>query len=125
MVKTPEAGVGRRIRHGRRSPYRRLNMARVNEFSDLAEVLLVMEPEKKLKGMGFSITGHLGRPRKDIIKIIEMAGGHFEKTVNWGVRYLITNEDWTNKTESIKFRKAERNGVKIISEAEFYALLND
>lgn len=100
-------------------------MARVNEFTNLAEVLLVMEPEKKLKGIGFSITGHLGRPRKDIISIIEMAGGHFEKTVNWGVRYLITNEDWTNKTESIKFRKAERNGVKIISEAEFYALLND
>ena len=99
-------------------------MARVNEFSDLAEVLLVMEPEKKLKGIGFSITGHLGRPRKDIIKIIEMAGGHFEKTVNWGVRYLITNEDWTSQSESIKFRKAQSTGVKIISEADFYALIN-
>lgn len=100
-------------------------MARVNEFTDLAEVILVMEPERKLRGKAFSITGHLGRPRKDVIKIIEMAGGVFEKTVTWGVHYLVTNEDWTNQSGSIKFRKAKDYGVMIISEADFYALLND
>jgi NAD-dependent DNA ligase len=102
-------------------------MARVNEFTDLATVVEIMEVENSLKGKSFSITGHLGRPRHEIVKIIESAGGRFDKSPGWGTRYLITNQDWTkgtiNGSKSNKLRKAEREGVKIITEAQFYDML--
>ncbi len=103
-------------------------MARVNELTDLATVLEVMECGGALKGKTFSITGHLGRPRKDIIAIIDQAGGRFEERPRYGVNYLITNKDW-NKGSTVtakassKLLAAQRYGIKILGEQEFYDMI--
>lgn len=103
-------------------------MARPNEQTDLWCVVEVMEVTNAFRGKSFSITGHLGRKRDDIVKIIEQAGGVFHKTPEWRTTYLITNRDWNAGSTvkdgaSRKLLKAQANGTKIISEEEFCALL--
>ena len=103
-------------------------MARINELTNLATVLEVMECGGALKGKVFSITGHLARPRKDIIQIIEQAGGSFTERPKWGTHFLITNKDWNaNSTVSAKASSklldAQKNGIKVISEAQFYDMI--
>lgn len=104
-------------------------MARPNsEQANMAVVAEVMEVTGAFKGKSFSITGHLGRPRDEIVKLIEKAGGTFDKEPRWGTTYLITNKDW-NKDSTVragasrKLLKARSNGVKIISEDLFYQML--
>ena len=105
-------------------------MAKQTEFSDLGQVALVMEPSSSLKGKSFSITGHLGMKRDDIIKIIETAGGRFEPRPRYGTSFLICNFEW-NKGSTVEAKKssklieAERNRIKIISEAAFYQMVID
>jgi len=103
-------------------------MARINEHTDLASIIEVMEVQNALKGRRFSITGHLGRPRKEIVAIIKQAGGYFDKAPNYNTTYLITNLDWNEgstvcKGASNKLLKARELGVKIISEAKFYEMI--
>lgn len=103
-------------------------MARINEMTDLATIIEVMEVQNALKRKRFSITGHLGRPRKEIVAIIEQAGGTFDKSPTWGTNFLITNSDWNKgstirKGASRKFIKAQEQGIKIISEQVFYDML--
>jgi NAD-dependent DNA ligase len=100
-------------------------MARVNAFSDLAVVAQVMDLPQVLANKNVAISGHLGRPRDEIVKLIEAAGGRYHSTVKFDTNYLLTNADWTNtlgKTSS-KYAKAARNGVRIISESKFYEML--
>ena len=103
-------------------------MAKVTEQTNTAVVLEMMEVQNALRGKRVSITGHLGRKRDDIVKIIEMAGGTFEKEPRWGTTYLVTNADFNAGStvlpgKSKKLLKARELGVKIISEAEFYDLI--
>ena len=103
-------------------------MARINEMTDLATIIEVMEVQNALRGKRFSITGHLGRPRKEIVAIIEQAGGNFDKAPVWGTTYLITNNDWNKgstikKGASKKLLKAQEQGIKIISEQAFYDMI--
>lgn len=103
-------------------------MARPNtDQANLASIALVMEVPNALKGKTFSITGHLGLPRADVVKIIHQSGGKFEERPRHGVNYLITNNDWTKGTikgkVSSKFDEARRLGIKILSEDEFYKLI--
>ena len=105
-------------------------MARTNEKTDLWTVVEVMEVSNALKGLTFSITGHLGVARDRVIKIIETAGGHFEAEPRHGVKYLITNRDWNRGStieakRSNKLIKAERMGIKIISEDVFCQMIID
>jgi NAD-dependent DNA ligase len=94
----------------------------------MATIIEVMEVQNALRGKRFSITGHLGRPRKEIVAIIEQAGGYFDKSPVWGTNYLVTNLDW-NKGSTIrrgasrKLLAARDKGIKIITEAEFYAMI--
>src|SRR5574343_809080 len=106
----------------------RHNMARVNSNTDMAVVLETLEPAGALRGKRVSFTGHLGRPRKDLVKLVEVAGGVFEEQPTFMTTYLVTNSDWNagstvRKNKSLKLIKAERNGTKIISEEEFYDLI--
>jgi NAD-dependent DNA ligase len=83
-----------------------------------------------LKGKTFSITGHLGLKRPEIVQIIETAGGHFEERPRFGVNYLITNKDWNKGStvdpkKSSKYIDAERNRIKIISEDQFCQMIID
>lgn len=103
-------------------------MARNNDMTALNDVLEVMEPSPDaLRGMTVCITGHLGKPRDQIVEMIRKAGGRFDKSVRWGVTHLVTNADWNAGSVkgkvSSKYRKAQEYGVKIISEAELYALM--
>ena len=112
-------------------------MARINEFTDLSLVFEILEVEGTLTRKSwnnrniplvFSISGHLGRSRKDMISIIEQAGGEFRATPSrMDCDYLITNNDWnkgsTKGKVSKKVAKAQRDGIKIISEQEFYDML--
>ena len=90
------------------------------------QVMDVMELTNALRGIRVCITGHLGIPRDQVKAIIEKAGGSLEDSVRYGVRYLVTNKDWTANSvqgKSNKFRKAEELGVKIISEQQFIDLI--
>lgn len=103
-------------------------MARTNDLSDLWLVIEVMEVTNAFHGKSFSITGHLGRKRSEIVTIIERAGGRFNKSMDFGTSYLITNHDWNSGSTvhdgtSRKLLKAQRNGTKVISEEEFCQML--
>ena len=104
-------------------------MARKNDHTDLWTVVEVMEVTNAFNGMSFSITGHLGRKRDDIVKIIETAGGRFDKQPDFHTTYLITNRDWTaatvRKGASKKLLRAQERGTKIISESVFCQMLID
>ena len=103
-------------------------MARVNEHTPMALVIEVMEVQNALRGMRFSITGHLGRPRKEIIAIIEQSGGYFDKQPSYGTDFLISNLDWNEgstivKGASRKLLAARAKGIRIISEKKFYDMI--
>lgn len=105
-------------------------MARRNDKTDAIIVAEVMEAgaeEKPLRGKSFSISGHLGKRREDVVALIEQAGGRFDKSPSFGTTYLITNGDWSAATvapgASRKLEAARRNGTKIITEAVFLAML--
>lgn len=102
-------------------------MARINECTPMVDVIAVMEPGNALRGKRFSITGHLGRPRTQIVEIIQECGGYFDKAPAFGTHYLVTNLDWnrgsTHGSKSNKLIKAEKLGIKIISEQHFYDMI--
>lgn len=105
-------------------------MAKQNECSDMWKICEVMEVSNALKGKVFSITGHLGLKRDEIVKIIEQAGGSFEERPRYGVNFLITNKDWNKGStidpkKSSKFIAAEQNRIKIISEEQFCQMVID
>jgi NAD-dependent DNA ligase len=108
-------------------------MARTNEMSQMADVAAVMlESNTALRGKKICITGHLGKTRAEIAKLIEDAGGEFHDSLKWNTTHLLTNADWNansvsgslkGKPVSSKFEKAKKQGTRVISEAEFYAML--
>ena len=105
-------------------------MAKQNECSDLWKVCQVMEVSNALKGKVFSITGHLGLKRPEIVQIIEQAGGSFEERPRYGVHFLITNKEWNKGStidpkKSSKFIEAERHRIKIITEEVFCQMVID
>lgn len=105
-------------------------MAKQNDCSDLWRVVQVMEVSNALKGKRFSITGHLGLKRPEIVQIIETAGGQFEERPRFGTNFLITNKDWNSGStvdpkKSSKFIEAERNRIKIITEDQFCQMVID
>jgi len=101
-------------------------MARKNDMTSIAEVAAVMETENTLRGKSFCITGHLGKPRNEIEELIKNAGGRVEKSVSYGLDYLITNNDWNPNTvqgKSSKLKKAEKYKVNVITEKEFFDMM--
>jgi NAD-dependent DNA ligase len=105
-------------------------MARQNESTDLWAVVQVMECSGALKGKSVCVTGHVGVPRAELVRIIETAGGRFEERPRYGTTYLVTNKDFTKGStvepkRSTKMIEAERNRVKVISEAQFCQMIID
>lgn len=96
-------------------------------MTDMADVVAVLEPQDTLVGKSFCMTGHLGKPRHELADLIVKAGGTVEKTVRYGLDYLITNEDWTASTVgakgSSKYQKAKQYRVKIINEETFFKMI--
>ncbi len=103
-------------------------MSRINSMTDMATVVEVMEVTDVLKGKRFSISGHLGRVRQEVVSIITQAGGYFDKAPVYGTHYLICNMDWTEgstvrSNASRKLLKAREMGTTVITEAQFYDML--
>lgn len=72
-----------------------------------------------LKGKVFVITGTLSRPRDDIKKTIEAAGGKVTGSVSKSTDYLVAGE----KTGKAKLSAAEKHDVTVIDEAGLAKLL--
>jgi NAD-dependent DNA ligase len=102
-------------------------MARQNENTAVLDMIEVMEVEgKPLARMRICVSGHLAKPRKEVISLIEQGGGEFHSTMKYYTTHLLTNADWTKNSvdgTSSKFKKAREYGVKIINEEQFLAML--
>ena len=76
----------------------------------------------KLNGKSFVITGTLaGISREEMAKKIENLGGKFQKTVSKATVFLLIGE----KVGASKIAKAEKLGIKVISQAEFEEMINE
>ncbi|HEY6037997.1 MAG TPA: NAD-dependent DNA ligase LigA [Kofleriaceae bacterium] len=76
--------------------------------------------EGPLTGKTLVVTGTLARPRADVQKAIEAAGGKVAGSVSKKTTYLVAGAD-TGKT---KLEAAEKHGVQVISEQELEALIS-
>jgi DNA ligase (NAD+) len=84
-----------------------------------------IEPAEKviegpLSGKKLCVTGTLSRPRSDVQKSIELAGGAFVTSVGKSTHYLVAGAD-VGKT---KLDAAKKAGTQVITEAELEALIN-
>jgi DNA ligase (NAD+) len=82
------------------------------------------EPEEKRKGGGlagktFVITGTLSRPRSEIARRIQDAGGKVTGSVSKSTTYLVAGEN----TGKAKLSAAEKHGVEVIDEAALEQIL--
>jgi DNA ligase (NAD+) len=99
-----------------------------NLISNLIDVGVVVENfnlEKSseiLAGKKICITGELGQGRSTIENIIKKNGGVVVSSVSKNTTYLLTNE--TNSNSS-KFIKAKSLDIQIISEADFYRMIEE
>ena len=71
-----------------------------------------------LSGSSFCITGTLSRPRKEIALSIKSEGGKVVSSVSGNLDFLVAGE-----STGSKFDKANRLGVRIISESELDEIL--
>jgi DNA ligase (NAD+) len=90
---------------------------------DLYEQIEIGEEEAKsvegpLVGTKFCITGTLSRPRKEVALSIKSEGGKVVSSVSGKLDYLVSGESAGSKLD-----KANRLGVRVISESELAELL--
>jgi DNA ligase (NAD+) len=90
---------------------------------DLYEQIEIGEDETKsvegpLVGTKFCITGTLSRPRKEVALSIKSEGGKVVSSVSGKLDYLVSGESAGSKID-----KANRLGVRVISESELVELL--
>lgn len=98
------------------------NLALLEKFANLG-VKPVFEEKKtngKLNGAKFVITGTLaGISRDHMAEKIRELGGEFQKTITRETDFLLIGE----KVGASKIAKAKKLGVKVISQAEFEAMI--
>lgn len=80
---------------------------------------LVEKLSDKFKGMTFVITGTLPKPRGEYEKMIKSLGGKTSSSVSKKTSYVLVGEN-----PGSKFDKASDLGVIILSETEFFNLVN-
>jgi DNA ligase (NAD+) len=90
---------------------------------DLYEQIEIGDEETKsvegpLVGTKFCITGTLSRPRKEVALSIKSEGGKVVSSVSGKLDYLVSGESAGSKLD-----KANRLGVRVISESELAELL--
>jgi DNA ligase (NAD+) len=73
----------------------------------------------RLAGQTFVVTGTLSRPREDVIRRIEAAGGKIAGSVSKKTTYLVAGAD----VGKAKMDAAVKHGVKVIGEADLDRLL--
>ena len=98
------------------------NLVLLEKFANLG-VKPVFEEKKtggKLNGAKFVITGTLaGISREEMAEKIREFGGEFQKSITRETDFLLIGE----KVGASKIAKAEKLGVKVISQAEFEAMI--
>jgi DNA ligase (NAD+) len=75
----------------------------------------------KLQGKNIVVSGNFSRPRDELKQIIEQHGGKNAAGISANTGYLIAGD----KMGPAKLQKAEKLGIKIISENEFMKLINE
>ena len=76
----------------------------------------------RLSGQKFVITGTLSAMSRDQASLkIEALGGQFQKTITKDTTYLVAG----GKVGSAKLVKAQQFGIRVLSEAEFLALIGE
>jgi DNA ligase (NAD+) len=80
----------------------------------------VQDATGPLAGMSFCLTGAMSKPRKDIEKAIEKAGGECKGSVGRGLTYLVMAD--SNSTSS-KAEKARSMGTKCLSEVDLWKMM--
>ena len=97
------------------------------EADKLYKLMIIETPkeeEKKatLDGLTFCITGKLSqvKNRDELVAIIEKNGGRFIKSVSKNVQYLINND---KTSTSAKNKEAQKLGIPIISEEDFFEMI--
>jgi DNA ligase (NAD+) len=80
------------------------------------------EKKETLAGKTFCITGKLiqVKNRDELVAIIEANGGRFVKSVSKNTQYLINND---NTSTSAKNKEAQKLGIPIITEEEFFKMI--
>jgi DNA ligase (NAD+) len=79
----------------------------------------VVERTGPLAGVRVCVTGTLSRPRSEVQKLIEDAGGTFEKSVKKGTNFLVAGAD----VGETKLKDAQKKGVRVIDEPALERLL--
>ena len=74
---------------------------------------------ESLAGRSFVVSGKFSRSRDEMKELIEMHGGRNLAAVSANVDYIVAGDNMG----PAKLRKAEKLGVKIISEEEFIAMV--
>jgi DNA ligase (NAD+) len=73
-----------------------------------------------LTGKSFCLTGAMGKPRKEIERMIEEAGGEVKGSVGRGLGFLVTNDTTSGSAKNVK---AQSLGVQIVDEAALYGMM--
>ena len=76
----------------------------------------------QLSGQKFVLTGTLSTMSRDQASLkIEALGGEFQKAITKDTTYLVAG----GKVGSAKLAKAQQFGIRVLSEAEFLALIGE
>lgn len=84
------------------------------------DVVDVQDSSGPLSGFSFVLTGAMSRPRKDIERAIEAAGGECKSSVSRGVSYLVQADASSTSSKSEKAKKLE---TKVIGEADLWKMM--
>ncbi len=99
-------------------PYWRRIIDRMREYG-----VDPIEPEAKrggvLEGKTFVVTGELGRPREEVIRAIEDAGGKVTGSVSKKTSFLVAGE----APGRAKMDAAEKHGIRVITETQLDEML--
>ena len=100
------------------------NDKKTTKKSDDADKSINVPATASLNGLKFVVTGDLERfpDRNDFKSFIEACGGKLIGSVSSKTNYLITNDP---DSGTVKNQKAKELGVKVISEDEFFKMLEE
>ena len=100
------------------------NYKKTKKKSDDADKSINVTATASLNGLKFVVTGDLERfpDRNDFKSFIEACGGKLVGSVSSKTNYLITNDP---DSGTVKNQKAKELGVKVISEDEFFKMLEE
>jgi DNA ligase (NAD+) len=94
----------------------------IDRLIECIDVVDVVEASGPLVGKTFCLTGAMpsGRKRKEVVEIIEAAGGEFKSSVGKGLGYLIIADPSSQSSKAVKARKL---GTQCISEDELMEMI--